>query len=115
MRTEPEKQRRHPGQGESLESSLLKKVEIQEKEIIRLKQSLEDIREGYEGACCACELVGSLNREYRQASKELLEMLEIEKTSPRRSTLKPSKPSTSCLIAGMRMNQALKTLKALSA
>ena len=43
--------------------SCSKKLLAAEREVDELKQRIEDIKEGFEGCCYACEPVGMLNRE----------------------------------------------------
>jgi hypothetical protein len=78
-----------------------------------LQSKLESIRKGYQGTCYACELVGELNQEYRDAVRELIRLLEIEEESDSGSVFRPNKISSCRVMDGAQINQCLTKLKEL--
>ena len=102
------------GKSGEREATLLTKLEMQKKDILSMTKALEDIREGYEGTCYACETVGELNQKYRETVLELIRLLEIEEESDSGRTFKPNYVSSCRVMDGMQINQCLKALKQLA-
>jgi hypothetical protein len=103
------------GKSAEREDVLRTKAEQQKKEILKYTKVLEDIREGYEGTCYACEPAAELNVEYRDTVRELIRLLEIEEESDSGTAFHPNKVSSCRVMDGMKINQCLKTLKELAA
>jgi chromosome segregation ATPase len=79
-----------------------------------LRSTLDHIRAGYQGTCYACELVGEMNQEYRDAARELIRLLDIEEESDSGTVFHPNKISSCRVMDGARISQCLKKLKELS-
>jgi hypothetical protein len=80
-----------------------------------LAKQIEDIRAGYQGTCYACELVGEMNQQYRDAVRELIRLLEIEEESDMGNVFRPNVVRSCRVVDGMQINQCLKKLKELAA
>lgn len=102
------------GKSGEREAALLAKLEMQKKDILSLNKALEEIREGYEGTCYACETVGELNQSYREHVRELIRLLEIEEESDSGRAFRPNYVSSCRVMDGMKINQCLKALKELA-
>jgi hypothetical protein len=111
---ECEEQARLLGKSAEREDILRTKAEQQKMEILKYTAVLEDIRNGHEGTCYACELVGEMNQQYRDTVRELIRLLEIEEESDSGTPFHPNRISSCRVMDGMKINQCLKTLKELA-
>jgi hypothetical protein len=112
---ECEEQAQLLGKSAEREDVLRTKAEQQKQEILKYTAVLEDIRAGYEGTCYACEPAAELNVEYRDASRELIRLLEIEEESDMGNVFRPNVVRSCRVVDGMQINQCLKKLKELAA